>query len=209
MKMPRALVTLLLYSAPAVAQPGNLLSVGRFDAAVEIADWEVMSPQYSGLAFDATADADQCDASGSALATSNPAANAGTAEYRACLGPVVPGAEYWIGGEIRFPSSAVDGHAHLTLSFLTGAGCTGLFDTHLFAGSALSSVSGWQTVAAGPAVPLAGAQSVLLRLLLVQTTGSQPQIAAQFDELRVTIANWIFAEDVELGEACRWDSEPP
>jgi hypothetical protein len=209
MTTPRTLFALWLLAVPTFAQPGNLLTVGRFDSAAEVADWEVMSPQYSGLSFEATADADQCDGSGSALATSNPAANAGTAEYRACVGPVVPGAAYWIGGEVRFPSSAVDGTANLTLSFLTGAGCTGLFDTHLASGYALSNVGGWQRVGGGPSVPLAGAQSVMLRLLLTQTTGSQPQIAAQFDELRVTTTDWIFAEDVEIGEACRWDSEPP
>ncbi len=203
-----ALMAALTQAAPAMAQPGNLLANGQFDLAVGVEGWSVVSPQYSTFFHYPTPDADDCGESGSGRAFSNPAGNFGSAEYRYCIGPVIPGTSYWVGGAILFETAAVQGRANLTLGFWTGADCTGAQDSGLFAGHAMSDVAGWQRFTSGPAVPGPAVDSVMLRLILTQDVGSEPGIEAFFDNLRVTTTDWIFADDFELEVACRWTEVP-
>ena len=68
----------------------------------------------------------------------------------------------------------------------------------------LSSVSRWQHVAAGPAVPDAEIQSVMMSVMLTRLVGAEPELQVYFDEIRVTLSNWTFADDFEAEESCRW-----
>ena len=54
-----------------------------------------------------------------------------------------------------------------------------------------------------------GAVSVMISVLLTQNVGADPAVEALADEVRVTAADWIFAEDQEIGEPCRWSSTQP
>lgn len=199
----------MVLALPAGAQPGNLLANGQFDlSGAGVEGWLVLSPEFSTFFHYPSPDADDCGESGSGRAFSDPDLNFTTAEYRYCIGPVVPGASYWIGGAILFPTSAVHGKANLTLTFRTGPDCTGSSDSALFAGYATSDVAGWQQVTSGPIVAGAAAQSARLRLLLTQDVGSEPGIEAFFDNLRVTSTDWVFADDFELGVICRWVEGP-
>lgn len=195
---------LALLAASAFAQTGNLLLNGRFDLVDGVIGWEVLSPQSSSLTFDPMLDFDACTGSGSALATTDPNIDFGTAVYKVCLGAVAAGQSYRISGEILFPSSAVAGRSNLTLNFMTGPNCDGTANGGLFAGYVLSSVAGWQHVAAGPADPDVSIQSVLMSVMLTQLVGAEPALQAHFDEIRVTLSDGTFADDFELGEGCRW-----
>jgi hypothetical protein len=195
---------LALLAVSAFAQTGNLLPNGRFDLIDGVSGWGVLSPQISSLDFDPMLDADACTGSGSAFATADPGNDFGTATYRVCLGAVAVGQSYWIDGEILFPSSAVAGRSNLTLNFWTGPNCDGSADGGLFAGYALTSVAGWQRVAAGPAVAGSQIQSVMMSVLLTQDVGAEPALQAHFDEIRVTLSDPTFVDDFELGEVCRW-----
>lgn len=195
---------LALLAVSAFAQTGNLLPNGRFDLDDGVIGWELLSPQMSALDFDPMVDADDCTGSGSAFATADPEIDFGTGVYRVCLGAVAAGQAYRISGEILFPSSAVTGRSNLTLNFMTGPNCDGTANGGLFAGYALSSVAGWQHVAAGPAVPDAEIQSVMMSVMLTQLVGAEPELQAYFDELRVTLSDWTFADDFEAEESCRW-----
>ncbi len=201
---------LALLAAPVFAQTGNLLPNGRFDLIDGIIGWQVISPQISSLSFDPALDADACSGSGSASATADPSVDFGTASYRVCLGAVSPGQIYWIAGEVLFPSSAIAGRANLTLSFLTGPNCTVAYAPGgIFAGYAVSTAAGWQRVAAGPAIPDGTAQSVMIDVMVTQIVGAEPAVSATFDEIRVTLTDGIFADDLELGESCRWSGILP
>lgn len=200
---------LALLAVPVFGQTGNLLPNGRFDLIDGVTGWQVLSPQMSSLAFDPMLDVNSCTGSGSALATADPSVDFGTATYYVCLGTVAAGQSYRISGEILFPSSAVSGRSNLTLNFMTGANCDGTANGGLFAGYALSSVAGWQRVAAGPAVPDGSIQSVKMSVLLTQLVGAEPALLAYFDEIRVTVTDGIFADDFELEESCRWSAAVP
>ena len=199
----------LLLCAPAAAQTGNLVPNGRFDTTVGIAGWQVINPEFNALVFDAALDADDCPGSGAAHGTCDPGVDFGTGEYRTCLGAVSSADSLFISGEFLFASSAVEGRSNLTLSFYDGPDCTGTNTNGLFAGYALSSVAGWQHLEAGPVAPDPAAQSAQLRVLLTQIVGAQPAVEVRFDEIRVTRADWVFAEDVDLGSTCRWSVAVP
>jgi hypothetical protein len=177
------LAAVVLVCAPAAAQTGNLVPNGRFDLGVGVTGWQVVNPEFNALVFDSTLDFDGCTQSGVAHGSCDPPVDWGTGEYRACLGAVSTAESFKISGEFLFLSSAVDGHA--------------------------SDVSGWQHVEAGPVSPDPASQSVMLRVLLTQIVGSEPAIEVRFDEIRVTHTDWVFAEDLEIGETCRWSQAVP
>lgn len=203
------LAALIALGSPLVAQTGNLVPNGRFDNADGVTGWQVINPEFNALVFDPANDADACVGSGSAHGTCDPSVDFGTGEYRTCLGAANPGQSYWIAGEFLFLSSAVAGRSNLTLTFWNGPNCTGSPTNGLFAGYALSSVAGWQFVAAGPITPAAGTQSAQLRVLVTQIVGAEPAVEVRFDEIRATRTNWVFVEDFEIGSTCRWSVAAP
>jgi len=204
-----ALAALIVLCSPLVAQTGNLVPNGRFDTTDGITGWDVINPEFNALAFDPAHDADGCVGSGSAHGTCDPSVDFGTGEYRTCLGAASPADSFWIAGEFLFLSSAVSGRSNLTLTFWDGPNCTGSPTNGLFAGYALSSVAGWQFLAAGPITPAAGTQSAQLRVLVTQIVGAEPAVEVRFDEVRATRTNWILVEDLELGSTCRWSAAVP
>ena len=203
------LAAVVLVCAPAAAQTGNLVPNGRFDLGVGVTGWQVVNPEYNALVFDSTLDVDGCAQSGVAHGICDPPVDFGTGEYRVCLGAVSTAESFTISGELLFLSSAVEGHANLTLTFWDGPNCTGDYTNGLFAGYAVSDVTGWQHVEAGPVSPDPASQSAMMRVLLTQIVGSQPAIEVRFDEIRVTLSDWVFAEDLEIGETCRWSQAVP
>jgi len=200
-------VAALWVCAPAAAQTGNLVPNGRFD--VGVSGWVVLNPSYNALVFDATLDFDDCTQSGVAHGICDPPVDYGVGQYAVCLGAVSPPESFNISGEFLFLSSAVSGRAYVNLSFYDGPNCTGAHTNGAATESAESDVTGWQHVEAGPVTPDPTAQSAWLVVGLVQNVGSQPAIEVRFDEIRVTCPDWVFAEDLEIGETCRWSGVAP
>ena len=201
------LAAVLLICGHAAAQTGNLVPNGRFD--VGVSGWVVLNPSYNTLAFDATLDFDDCTQSGVARGICDPPVDYGVGQYGVCLGAVSPAQSFNISGEFLFLSSAVSGRAYLSLSFFDGPNCTGAHTNGVATDSAESDVTGWQHVDAVPVTPDPTAQSAWLVAGLVQNVGSQPAIEVRFDEIRVTHPDWVFAEDLEIGETCRWSQVAP
>lgn len=204
-----AFAALAVLRAPVMAQTGNLVPNGRFDLADGVIGWVVASPENSSMTFDASADLNDCLGSGVALGTNNSSSDAGSAQYRVCLGAVSPDESFRMSGEFRFESSAVSGRANLTLRFFSSANCEGTLTSTGFAGYAQSATAGWQHLEAGPVTPAPTAQSAALVVFLTKTFGADPAVSVQFDEIRVTRIEWIFAEDFEVGETCRWSLVAP
>ena len=127
-------------------------------------------------------------------------------EYASARFP--PTRRYRISGEFRFESSAVSGRANLTLRFYSAADCEGTLTNTGFAGYAQSAIAGWQHLEASPFTPAPTAQTAALVVFLTKTVGADPAVSVQFDEIRVTHTDWIFAEDFEVGETCRWSLAP-
>lgn len=203
---PAALAAWLLLCAPAAAQTGNLISVGRFDSAGDVGAWSVASPQISSLAFDASADCDGCLTSGVALGTCDSPVDFGTASFSVCLEGIPVSVGYRMSGEFRFPSNVLPARANLTLLFYPVAGCQGTDLGGGFAGYAQSAVAGWQHLESGSLLAPEATASAWFGVLLTQLTGSDPAVQVQFDEIRLTTDGWVFAEDFEADETCRWDA---
>ena len=203
-----AIAALVVVCAPVVAQTGNLVPNGRFDFADGVTGWTVVFPDSSSLTFDGSLDADGCTGSGVALGTADSIVDGGAAMFTICLGAVSPSDSFHMSGELRFESSTYPARANLTLGFFDGVDCGGADLGGGFAGFAVSDVAGWQHLEAGPVLPAPTVQSAELRVFLTQMVGSDPAIQVQFDEIRVTHSDWIFAEDFEVGETCRWSLAP-
>ena len=200
-------VAALWVCAPAAAQTGNLVPNGRFD--VGVSGWVVLNPSYNALVFDATLDFDDCTQSGVAHGICDPTVDYGVGQYVVCLGAVATAESYKISGEFLFLSSAVSGRAYMNISFFDGPDCTGAHTNGVASGYALSDVVGWQHVDGGPVTPDPTTLSASLTVRLVQFVGADPAIEVRFDEIRVTRTEWVFAEDLEIGEPCRWTQVVP
>jgi hypothetical protein len=208
-RLPSVLGFLAAFSTVAAAQTGNLVTSGQFDTAADLAPWTVISPAYSSHSFDSGEDADLCSLSGSLDALSDPEVDFGVAQYRHCLGPVSGTPQFWIAGDFKFPVTSAEARANLTLNFYTGSGCSGEFAGGTFAGYATSDVAGWQHVEAGPVSPGGNAVSFSISVLLTQITGSDPAVEVLADNVRVTQPSWVFAEDLEVADVCRWSASQP
>ncbi len=199
---------LAVLCALVMAQTGNLVPNGRFDLADGVSGWTVAFPTSSSLTFDGSLDRDDCVGSGVALASGDPSSDFASVLFSICLGAVSPSESFRMSGDFRFESSIYAARSNLTLGFFDDADCGGAdIDDH-FAGYAESSVAGWQHVEGGPFTPPPTVQSAQLRVFLTQIVGAEPAISVQFDEIRVTRTDWIFAEDFEVGETCRWSLAP-
>jgi len=203
-----AIAALLVVCAPVVAQTGNLVPNGRFDFADGVNGWSVAFPALSSLTLDGSLDVDDCVGSGVALGTADLVIDGSAVPFTICLGAVSPSESFRISGEFRFESSTFAARANLTLTLLDGSDCGGAYVGGLFAGYAVSDVAGWQHIEAGPITVPATVQSATLTVFLTQIVGSDPAIQVQFDEIRVTRPDWVFAEDFEVGESCRWSLAP-
>jgi hypothetical protein len=206
-RLPILVALAALAAAPVAAQTGNLVP-GQLDDVGSIAAWQVGNPVTSSASFSAL-DADGCAGSGSLRADFDTPVDFATADYSVCLATVVPGAGYAIAADFLFDTNAYAARANLSLSFYGGADCTGDYLNGLFAGYAQSAVAGWQHVESGPVTADAAAQSALMSIMLTQIVGADPAIHALADNVRVTAAEWVFAESFEVGEACRWSSVAP
>jgi hypothetical protein len=139
----------------------------------------------------------------------NPPVDFGTGESRLCIGAVSPAGSYRIAGDVRFVTTAYPARVNLTLTFYGAAACTGSVLNGLFAGYATHDVSGWQRIAAGPVVPDPAAVSARIRILAFQDVGADPGFEVEVDNVQVTAAGWLFAEDFEAGATCRWSEALP
>ena len=198
---------LLFLASPLAAQQGNLVPGGRFDQSSDVDGWAEVSPELSELDFDMAQDADACAASGSLHIVADPTVDFGVAQIYRCVDSISPSQSYSVSADVLFLApGAKDGRISVALTFYSDPGCTGTALNGHFGGVATENVTGWQHKAGGPATPDAGAESVRVRTDAVQLVGSAPAFEAVVDNVLLTEAYWIFSEDFEAGDVCRWSA---
>ena len=207
---PRTLSRFLVWSAlvacasVAGAQAGNLISNGRFDTSVS--PWPSGEGDWSTLVYDSFYDADFCDDSGVAKVTLDSSIDNGSTFLGVCRSTITAGAEYQIGAAMRYISTAVDGVAHVQVSFYDGTSCTGnpVSSSGFYAGDAHSNVTGWQRFLHFQTAP-AGAASARVYIYVRQNESTQAPIVVRFDEIFFARSFYVFADGFEIDSFCRWN----
>ena len=198
-------VSVAAWASAAGAQQGNLLTNGRFDTTTS--PWPSGQSDYSTLLYDGFYDADFCDNSGVAKVTLDSSIDFGSTFLGVCRSGLTGGAEYQISAAMRYLTTAVDGVAHVQVSFYDGSGCTGnsVSASGFKAGTALSSVTGWQRFTHIQAAPV-GAVSAMIYIYVRQDESSQAPIVVRFDEIFFARSTYVFSDNFEVESVCRWSN---
>jgi len=211
--LPAVLVATISGTA-VLAQPGNQIANGQFDTLDGTAGWTAHSGGYSTVDV-GTFDADGCTGqglgSGSAKGTNTANSDfAGASFYWTCIeGPPV-GEPFALATAFYFDNHTVPGNASTVINFYDTAGCSGTdVGGGLNSGGIVSTAIGWQRVRNNTGVVPVGAASARVWVLLIKTLGADSSLTVYFDDVQLLNPSWIYAEDFEIADTCRWSVALP
>lgn len=212
MRTPRSILKLavpLTLSFAASLSAQELLKLDQFDDGDDDG-WYTNGPDatVSVASNDGTDCAPDSD---SLLATQTaPQASSSRTFLAACVNGIVAGQTYTVGGLLRFPTGqTATGSALFELDFVANFGCSGtLLDIVFSVPTVPTTLAGNWIPSAGSGVAPAGANSAQIRVELEKVQAGD-SLAVRVDSVYLTLGEYVFAEDQEIGNPCRWTETNP
>ena len=191
---------LLLLAGRPVAG-ANLVTSGQFDLSAAVDAWSVTTDQGAGaISYGSSPDEGDCSDSGSALLVTS-APGASEVEYSVCAGGLVGGDEYAVGLAVKFPDGEGEGWLFWGVTWFQESDCAGLDEGTISVGP-VAYLPEWQAVEfRSSTTPSTSSARVELR---VTSFATPDPLHLNIDRVFVRPVAEIFADDFELGEACRW-----
>lgn len=186
----------------------NLLPNGEFDTDVQ--GWDEIFPLISSFLWQegpVNMDADGCTLSGVAeLGNSNPE-DSGSVALRACLVDMEIGETYNLRARFFYPNGVAAARAQFSVATFTDANCNTTSTASMITPYAATSDGTGQWLSRALYVPVTvpgGTGSMEVQLTFIKDVGDDVVSYVYFDRVHLTADDWIYSEDFELGELCRW-----
>jgi hypothetical protein len=190
--------------------PDNRISNGEFDLGLD--GWTELFPAVSSFLYISYEDANGCSLSGAAEAGNSNPADSGSTSYRICTTEFTEGVPYTLYARFLFHPTLVESRAQLSLGAHNSANCSDAATEAYVTPYAFTSdgFSTWHyRKLQVPVTPTASTQSLQVQLTFIKDVGADNVAYVLFDRVHLVPANWIYAEDFELSELCRWSSIVP
>jgi hypothetical protein len=197
---------LVLLSAASPAAAANLVAVGNFDTAADVAAWTPDGTD-STIAFNAALDVDDCGPSGSATVTNTSTSGFDTVYSRTCVQGVAPGTSYRFGLSAYFVPQAQTAEIWMEVIWYSDTACLDYLDAFTSPSALSTTPFTWIPVETTFTAP-ANAASAWVGIALYKRF-STSSIFGDVDGVFLRPAGDVFAEGLELGDPCRWSAVVP
>jgi len=199
------IVTLVAFVvSPLFAQTGNLVNNPRFDSSVS--GWTVPLGFEGSLSYDSGDTFDSCSGLSGALYlyTNATQSGHGAAAYSTCINTPPVGVSYRVGTSAEFFQTTYPAHVVAVVLALDAPSCSGSVIGATNSGQIYDSVTGWQAAWGNGLTIPEGTQSLEVYVQLTRDSDDATPIAADIDNVVLVPSTYVFGDDLEIDDLCRW-----
>jgi len=191
-------------ASPLLAQTGNLLGNPRFDGSTS--GWFVPLGFEGSLSYDTNDTFDSCSVLSGALQlyTNATQSGHGAAAYATCINTPPVGVSYRVGTSAEFFQTTYPAHVLAVVLALDAPSCGGNILGAANSGLISDSVTGWQAAWGNSLTIPNGTQSLQVYVQLTRDSDNATPIAADIDNVVLVPSGFIFGDDLEIDDLCRW-----